>query len=172
VRQHAGMPFYEVHTLAQNRWLIDGLFFDKETAIEDAKLMLSRTQTFEAVRVLQVEERDSGFYEWTIFLATRPRPRRRLDGEPEAEAAALLPLAAAEPPPARPAPAFASRPRAPVHAEPSAAPALLVALLALFGFLILFSHRPKQPEPVWLFDRPEAWQPHDLRNPWTGEGSQ
>ncbi|MGO8920495.1 MAG: hypothetical protein ACLQJR_31760, partial [Stellaceae bacterium] len=70
--RHSGMPHFEVHTLAERRWLIDGIFFDKQTAIDDAKLLLGRTRALDAVRVLQVEEENSGFFEWTVYFAARP----------------------------------------------------------------------------------------------------
>ncbi len=68
----SGMPHFEVHTLADDRWMLDGIFLDKQTAVDDAKLLLARLRALDAVRVLQVEEQKSGFLEWTIFTATRP----------------------------------------------------------------------------------------------------
>lgn len=157
------MPHFEVHTLADDRWLIDGIFFDKQTAIDDARLLLERTRLLDAVRVLQVEEVDSGFYEWTVYVALQPRPRRRRRRPPPPAAAPVVPSPRAAAP---------ARPPAPARMPANGAPALLLlGVLALCGFLILFAHRPKQPEWVWVFDRPEAWQPHALRNPWTGEVS-
>lgn len=151
------MPHFEVHTLARDRWLIDGIFSDKETAVDDAKLLMARTRAFDAVRVLQVEEEPQGFQESTVYVAARQRRRRA--------AWAAAPAAVA------PRPAVPVRPAARAHA-PSAAPALLLlTALTLAGLMILFAHRPTQPKWVWVFDRPEAWQTHALRNPWTGEVS-
>lgn len=156
------MLHFEVHTLAQDRWLIDGIFSDKETAVDDAKLLMTRTRAFDAVRVLQVEERPQGFQESTVYVAARPRPRRLREAgaapRPAAPPASVMPL------PAAPA-------RANAH-PPSAAPALLLlTVLTLAGLMILFAHRPAQPQWVWVFDRPEAWQAHELHSPWTGEAS-
>ncbi len=161
------MPHFEVHTLAQNRWLIDGIFFDKQTAIDDAKLLLARTQALDAVRVLQVEEEKSGFFEWTVYVATRPHEQRRSE------------TAAAEAPPAAvPLPAVSSSPRALASQRRRArkvsngAPVLaLLTVLALCGLIIQVANRERQSNWVWVFDRPEAWQPHHLRSPWTGETS-
>ena len=44
----------------------------------------------------------------------------------------------------------------------------LAGLLLACGLRILFAHRPRPSDGEWVFDRPEAWQPHELRNPWTG----
>jgi hypothetical protein len=152
------MPHFEVHTYARDRWLIDGIFSDKETAVDDAKLLMGRTRAFDAVRVLQVEEEPQGFQEWTVYVAARPRRRRRW------RRAAAAPAASA-PRPATPAPLTRTHP-------PSAAPALLLLIaLTLAGLLMLSSQRPSQPKWVWVFDRPEAWQTHELRNPWTGDVS-
>jgi hypothetical protein len=156
------LPHFEVLTLADDRWLIDSVFFDKTAAIDDAKLLIERSRAFDAVRVLQVEEAQAGFNEWTVFAASRPHRRFGRQSRP-AEAAKG---AAAEP---KPQAGLAPRPRARV---PSRLPALLlVSSLALAGILVLFAHRPAQPKWVWVFDRPEAWQQHELRNPWTGEVS-
>lgn len=155
------MLHFEVHTLAQDRWLIDGIFSDKETAVDDAKLLMTRTRAFDAVRVLQVEERPQGFQESTIYVAARPRPRRLREAGAAPQPA--RPPASVVPPPA------ATTARAHAH-PPSAAPALLLlTALTLAGLMILFAHRPTQPKWVWVFDRPEAWQTHDLRSPWSGE---
>ncbi len=148
------MPHFEVHTLAQNRWLIDGIFFDKQTAIDDAKLLLARTHAFDAVRVLQVEEAESGFFEWAVYIGTRPQEHHR--GEPEAAAAPPVP-----------------RPAAPLRAPRSSLPRTsvlaLVTVLALCGLMIHFAQRLRHPGWVWVFDRPEASLPHELHNPLTGE---
>jgi hypothetical protein len=68
---------FEVHTLAEDRWLIDGIFSEKETAIEDAKLLLEHQHAIDAVRVLRVEEKREGFVEATVYIGARPRRRRR-----------------------------------------------------------------------------------------------
>jgi hypothetical protein len=159
-REHSGLPHYEVHTLAEDRWLIDSVFFDKGAAIEDAKLLLERSRAFDAVRVLQVEEQldANGFDEWTIYAAARPR--RRFGGGGRLRVATAADAATAPHPTAAPQPRTREQGRLPAL--------LLVGSLALAGLLILFAHRPEQPKWVWVFDRPEAWQKHELRNPWTG----
>jgi hypothetical protein len=160
------MPHFEVHTLAQNRWLIDGIFFDKQTAIDDAKLLLGRTQVLDAVRVLQVEEEKSGFFEWTVYVATRPHEQRR--SEPEA---AEAPPAALLPPAASPLPRATASPRRRGRKASNRAQVLaLVTVLALCGLMLHVANRERQPNWVWVFDRPEAWHPHELRSPWTGDG--
>jgi hypothetical protein len=150
---------FEVHTLAEDRWLIDGVFSEKETAIEDAKLLLAHQRALDAVRVLRVEEKREGFIEATIYIGARPRRRRRKN-----RSATLWYLSRAVAPMApRPAPrSFApARPR-------SAAPALLLlTVLSLAGFSVLFAHHSTERNWVWVFDRPEAQQQHDLHSPWT-----
>lgn len=155
------MPHFEVHTLADDRWLIDSVFFDKTAAIDDAKLLIERSRAFDAVRVLQVEEADTGFNEWTVFAASRPGRGFARQSRP-----AETPKAAADA-----APAAATAPRRRRRAPTSLPALLLLSSLAVAGTLVLFAHRPAQPTWVWVFDRPEAWQHHDLRNPWSGEVS-
>lgn len=170
--RRSGEPHFEVHTLAEDRWLIDGIFFDRQTAIEDAKLLLGRTQALDAVRVLQVEEEKTGFVESTVYVATRPNEPRR------SELAADAP--AADYPSPRPVPA--PRDAAPRDAAPrrrqsrkasSHAPVLaLLTVLALCGLMIHVANRERQQNWVWVFDRPEAWKAHPLHSPWPGEPAQ
>lgn len=161
---HSGVPHFEVHTLAQDRWLIDGIFFDKQTAIDDAKMLLGRTQALDAVRVLQVEEEKSGFYEWTVYAAARPVPQHRSH-------AGALPDPFSLPttlPPQRAAAATARRPRA--RKTSRHAPVLaLLTVLVLCGLMIHVVNRERQSNWVWVFDRPEAWQSHPVHSSWTGE---
>jgi hypothetical protein len=148
-------PYFEVHRLLRRRWRLDAIFADRQSAIEDAKRLMQAPRGLEAVRVLRVEERDQGFLEWTVYLAGRPRAQRswRRYGSVVA---------------ARPAP---RRQRA--RAGVSGGSALLLAGLVIgCALLFLSAPRPRPTDAVWVFDRPEAWQPHPLRNPWTGEVSQ
>jgi hypothetical protein len=145
-------PYFEVHRLLRRRWRIDAIFADRQSAIEDAKRIMQGRRGLDGVRVLRVEEQDQGFLEWTVYLSAHSRARRRRAGT----------VAVAAP--------LAPRPRPPARAAFNGASALTLAgLLLACGLLILFAHRPRTTE--WVFDRPEAWQPHELRNPWTGEVS-
>jgi hypothetical protein len=45
---------------------------------------------------------------------------------------------------------------------------LLLAALSLAGLTMFLARPPEKPPWVWVFDRPEAWQPHALNNPWNG----
>lgn len=151
------MPHFEVHRLSHRHWRIDAIFSDRPSAIEEAKRLLLNRRGLEGVRVLQVEERERCFVEWTVYI----------DARPAAAARRRLPAIAA---PALPRPT--TPPRQPGRAPLGGASALTLAgLLLACGMMILFAHRPQQPDAVWVFDRPEAWQPHALRNPWTGEVS-
>jgi hypothetical protein len=149
---------FEVHTLAEDRWLIDGIFSEKETAIEDAKLLLEHQHALDAVRVLRVEEKREGFVEATVYIGARPRRRRR-----KKRGVTLWHLSPVVAPPPRPAPPPPAPPR-----PQSAAPALLLlTVLALAGASVLFAHHAAERNWVWVFDRPEARQQHELHNPWT-----
>ncbi len=150
--KHSSTPYFEVHRLWHRRWRIDAIFADRQSAIEDAKRIMQSRRGLEGVRVLRVEEQERGFLEWTVYLSAQPRARRR---RPRVAAAPLAPRA----PPPRP----------PARASFSGASALTLAgLLLACGLMILFAHRPRPSDGEWVFDRPEAWQPHELRNPWTG----
>ena len=155
------MAHYEVHRLIDNRWLLDAVFDDRAKAIEDAKNIIARARTLLAVRVLRVEEHSSGFSEWVIYNettaeeveATAARRRRRHVSErlrsfPGSVAAAARSLSST--PAARPS------------------PWLLLVVLALAGMLLVFSHHPEPGAGTWVFDRPEAKLPHEVRNPLTG----
>ena len=69
--------YFEVHRLWQNRWRSMASSSTSRPAIEDAKLLLARTHAFDAVRVLQVEEAESGFFEWAVYIGTRPQEHHR-----------------------------------------------------------------------------------------------
>lgn len=154
------MLHFEVHTLAEDRWLIDGIFSEKETAIEDAKLLLEHQQALDAVRVLRVEEKREGFVEATVYIGARPRRRRRK--KRGATLWHLSPVVAALPPP-RPVP----RPPAPVRPRSAAPALLLLTVFSLAGFSVLVAHHSAERNWVWVFDRPEARQQHELHSPWT-----
>jgi hypothetical protein len=149
---------FEVHIFADERWLLDGIFFERQDAIEDARALLGSRTAFDAVRVLQVEaDEEGGFIEWTIFVQARPLAAGR---QRHIEASWLLDRAALRRP-------------APMRGEPAAAPPpprvstplLFAAFLGLIALMIVGSYRPAKNE-VWVFDRPEAWQPHQVRSPW------
>jgi hypothetical protein len=158
------MAHYEVHRLVDDRWLLDAVFVEKLSAIEEAKSAMARARALVAVRVLRVEEQAGGFVEWVVYynstadeietVATRRRRRRlsqRLRSVPRSVIA-----------------------RARRLAEPSGRPPawLVLGLLVLATTLILSTHRPPSPRKTWIFDRPEAQLPHTVRNPLTGESSQ
>lgn len=155
------MTHYEVHRLIDNRWLLDAVFDDRAKAIEDAKNVIARARTLVSVRVLRVEEESAGFSEWVVYnettaegveaTATRRRRRHvseRLRSFPGSVAAAARSLSSTS----------AARP----------SPWVFVAVLALAGVLFFVSHRSEPAGSNWVFDRPEAKLPHEVRNPLTG----
>ncbi len=158
------MMHYEVHRLIDNRWLLDAVFDDRAKAIEDAKNVVAQARAPLSVRVLRVEEQNSGFAEWVVFnettaediedTAVRRRRRRvaeRLRSFPGSVAAAARSLSST--PEARPS------------------PWVLVGVLALAAALLVFGHRSEPGNGTWVFDRPEAKLPHEVRNPWSGSVS-
>ena len=149
---------FEVHIFVDERWLLDGIFFAREDAVEDARTLLGSRHQLDAVRVLQVQEEETGFVEWTVFVAARPQAEGR---HSHIEASWLIERAAL----ARPAPIR----RSPPTPAPQSRPALLLAtVLALVALIMVASYRPPSKNDVWIFDRPEAWQPHAVHSPWTG----
>jgi hypothetical protein len=143
---------FEVHRLSRRHWHVDAIFADRGSAIADAKRLMRSRRGLDGVRVLRVEEKEEGFLERPVYLVERPRARR------------YWPLLAVGAP----------APRQPPSARASftGAPALTLAgLLLACGLMLLLAHRPAPSDGTWVFDRPEAWQPHAMRNPWTGEVS-
>lgn len=151
------MTHFEVHRLTDDRWLLDAVYDDRVAAIAEARSLMARARTLAAVRVLKVEEHDAGFVEWTVYArdpAHAPLYTQRL----------VPPLAP-----------FARRPRRFPRARrrflrPASPTVPLTVLLALGAMLVLI-FQWLEPRDTWLFDRPEARQPHTLINPWTGEAS-
>jgi hypothetical protein len=156
------MTHYEVHRLNQDRWLLDGVFEDKSTAIEDAKSLMARARALVAVRVLKVEEQQEGFVEWIVYDRDSATPRH-------APSQRFLPLLRA---PARVRRAVIRRSARRIvrQARERSSVLALVTLLALAAVLV-FLAQVLEPKEIWLFDRPEARAPHTLHNPWTGEAS-
>jgi hypothetical protein len=178
------MRTFEVLRRSDNRWLLAGVFDDAAHAIADAKSLMTRARTPEAVRVMAVEQREMSFVEWVIFQETTddepiddPLPTARAEWKPPEEAPPeppeTLPASLPElPPPPRPRRAKTTRPRPPSPRHGSALTRVAVVALiviALGGFYALLARRGPTPQQVWIFDTPEAQKPHALRNPWTGE---
>lgn len=158
------MAHFEVHRLVDERWLLDAVFDDQAQAIEDARSLMARARSLAAVRVLKVEEQQSGFVEWIVYNRDSANERVRS----QRLAPSLMPLR-------RRVPAFGGQvggfARRPARRASFSSPALaLTVLFALGGLLVLLAQR-LEPRGVWVFDRPEAQAPHALRNPWTGEVS-
>src|SRR5258708_7791880 len=61
------MTHFEVHKFADDRWLLDAVYDDQGTAIDDARSLMARARALAAVRVLKVEEHDEGFVEWIVY---------------------------------------------------------------------------------------------------------
>lgn len=163
------MAHYEVQKQAEDRWLIDAVFRDRATAIEDARLLVARSRWHPAVRVLKVEEHKSGFIERIIYNKPARIPRRRTSTT-RRRALRMWAL----PQPAEPI----MENRRDTPARPSARPAprrapvsLLLAAALAGAVLILQSGLLNRARDPWLFDRPEAQQPNPVRNPWSGQVS-
>jgi hypothetical protein len=152
------MIHFEVHRKADDRWLLDGVFAEQATAVDDAKEQLTRARSLLSVRVLKVEAQDKGFVEWVIYNAATADPAAR--GK-------------------RFAPRLAYRSRAALHRarhfvrrhahRAAVSPAVAATVLLVCGGLLIVSTHHPQPKAVWVFDRPEAQLPHAVRNPLTGE---
>jgi hypothetical protein len=155
------MTHFEVHKFTDDRWLLDAVYDDQGTAIGDARGLMARARSLAAVRVLKVEEHDAGFVEWTVYSRDPTQPPMYAQRfEPP-----LLSLGR-RPPRFRNARRLVRQ-----RAWRSASTALpLAVLFALAAVLVLVFHW-LEPRDLWLFDRPEARQPHALTNPWTGETS-
>ena len=155
------MTHYEVHRLDDDRWLLDAVFDDQRSAIDDARSQIAGARALTAVRVLKVEEHAENFVEWIVYDRDRTAPRPTTqrfaplprDREPRIMRRRLHAVSA---------PTFAAR-------EPSALWALMTLFL-LSGLLVMLAQW-LEPKDVWLFNRGEAWTAHSVRNPWTGEAS-
>jgi hypothetical protein len=155
------MTHYEVHRLENDRWLLDAVFDDQRTAIDDARSQMAGARALAAVRVLRVEEHKENFVEWIVYDRDSAVPRatsQRFAPLPRDREPRLLRRRLH----AGSAPIFAAR-------EPTAIWALMTLLL-LSGILVALAQW-LEPKDVWLFDREEARAAHTLHNPWTGEAS-
>ena len=153
------MTHYEVHRLEDDRWLLDAVFDDQRTAIDDARSQMSGPRALAAVRVLRVEERAQDFVEWIVYDrdgAAAPLTTRRFAPLPRGRELMRRHLHSVS------APTFVAR-------EPSALWALLT-LFFLSGLLVVLAQW-LEPKDVWIFDREEARTAHTVHNPWTGEAS-
>jgi len=172
------MAMFEVHRLAENRWLLQSIFDDAAAAIADAKALVARTQTPVTVRVLAVQPRHTRFAEWLIF---RESTADQAVAEAVADAAEqrsdLPPILqrAEEPPPLlrpaprRPAPVLRRLPSPPSLGRPHLI--VLIAVLLLGTGLALLAHYGPSSREIWVFDRPEAKEGHPIRNTLSGEVS-
>src|ERR1700730_13163184 len=74
------MTHFEVHKFTDDRWLLDAVYDDQGTAVDDARSLMARSRALAAVRVLKVEEQDEGFVEFIVYTrdptqAPQPGPR-------------------------------------------------------------------------------------------------
>lgn len=162
------MAHYELQKFEENRWVIDAVFNDRATAIDDARALVSRSRGYSAVRVIKVEEQraGTGFVESVIYNKSAKVPRRYRSRN----SAARKTMRNWAQAPQDLAPA--SRPGAPARAASGYTPAtLLLAALLVGSVLIVKSGVLSHPHDAWVFDRPEAQQPNPIRNPWSGEVS-
>ena len=170
------MAMFEVHRLAENRWLLQAVFEDAAAAIEDAKTTVARAQTPVTVRVLAVQPRHHRFAEWLIFresTADQSVAEAVADAaEEHSEPLPVLQRAEAPRPPLPPSPrrlppAARRMPSPPPLGRPHLI--VLIAVLTLGSALGLLAHYGPSSHSVWLFDRPEAMEGHPIRNPLSGE---
>jgi hypothetical protein len=155
------MTHFEVHRLTDDRWLLDAVYDDRAAAMADARSLMARARTLAAVRVLKVEEHDAGFVEWTVY--TRDPAQPPLYAQRVEQPVLSLGRRAGR---FRRARGLVRR-----RAWRSASAALPLALLFALAGVLIVVFQWLEPRELWLFDRPEARQPHALTNPWTGETS-
>jgi hypothetical protein len=153
------MTHFEVHRFTDDRWLLDAVYDDQGTAIDDARSLMARSRALAAVRVLKVEEQDEGFVEFIVY--TRDPTQAPQHGPRFAARVTTLGR--------RGSPFHRARGLARRRALRSSSPALALALaVALGGLLVVLFHQLEPTDP-WLFDRLEAHQPRAIANPWTGQ---
>jgi hypothetical protein len=72
------MLTFEIRKYVGGRWVLDAVFDDKTTAVEEAQSLIERSNALPAVRVVAVSDGADGFREWTVFKQSI------VDGENEA----------------------------------------------------------------------------------------
>ncbi len=174
------MRSFEVLQRTGDRWLLAGVFDDAAAAVADAKSLVKRSHVQIEVRVIAVENRASGFIEWTVHQESTFTEGVVVD-EPERQqvAPAAVPREPAAAEPETHSPSTTRRVQAPrglrrrVTKRPPQRPLLparyaaALLVIAIVGGVVAVAMR--QPPSAWVFDTPEAQKPHALRNSWTGE---
>ena len=61
------MTSYEIRKYVDGRWLLDSVFDDKAAAVDEAKMLMERSRSVPAIRVVAVMDDTDGFREWTVF---------------------------------------------------------------------------------------------------------
>jgi hypothetical protein len=158
------MTHFEVHKFTDDRWLLDAVYDDQGTAIEDARSLMARARALAAVRVLKVEEHDEGFVEWIVYTRDPTQAQPPINGPRFAPR--ITPLG-------RRSRRFRGA-RGLVRSRAwrsSSSPVLALAVAVALGGLLTIVFQRLEPREQWLFNRPEAQQPRAIANPWTGETS-
>ena len=183
------MITFEVHRLVGDRWMLDAVFDDQAAATAAAKSSLASARRPMAVRVLACKEDASRpeevyFIEWVVHRE-KATEQIQVDysverpADPDKPAPPVKPRVKPAPPaqhepvrePAARQLAVASYHRLMERSAIAARPpiGLLVVVLLLGAFFGVLAHRISLSQTGWIFDSPEAHQPHAVRNPLTGE---
>lgn len=64
------MLSFELRKYVDGRWVLDTIFDDKTEAVAEAKSLMTRSRSLAAVRVMAVQDDESGFKEWTVYKQT------------------------------------------------------------------------------------------------------
>ncbi len=64
------MLSFELRKYMEGRWVLDAIFDDKTEAVAEAKSLMTRSRSLAAVRVMAVQDDESGFKEWTVYKQT------------------------------------------------------------------------------------------------------
>src|SRR5579885_2927444 len=180
------MITFEVHRLVGERWVLDAVYDDQATATAEAKNLLASARKPMAVRVLACKEETSGPEE--VYFIECAVHREKIAEQIEVNYAVERPASAEKPAAIKPRPRD-PRPPEPAREPPPRRPTLtvtlpvmprpvpvvrprvgiLVLVLMLGAFLGILAHRASLSRSGWIFDSPEAQQPHAVRNPLTGE---
>src|SRR5579883_590747 len=64
------MLSFELRKYVDGRWVLDTIFDDRTEAVAEAKSLMTRSRSLAAVRVMAVQDDESGFKEWTVYKQT------------------------------------------------------------------------------------------------------
>ena len=64
------MLSFELRKYVEGRWVLDTIFDDKTEAVAEAKSLMTRSRSLAAVRVMAVQDDETGFKEWTVYKQT------------------------------------------------------------------------------------------------------